>query len=257
VTPVPPDRHRGVSRAVLIRILIYVVGLAGVLTILDANTNAVTFVSRLLGWRLEDPNSVMQGRIRLVVRMDSDVPESSAVILGDSIMAALDSTAIGPKVSNLAVNGLTSAALSGAVTDLHSLSGARAIVLGIGVNDLRDRTHDEVIHDYSTLVARLPGSPALLTVAVLPVNEDAPFVQNRPFLRNAEIDALNDGIRKICARRPRCVFIPTKPFLADGSGNLRGDIHSGDGWHLAPIGSAKLAAAIREVLEQVSSPARL
>jgi len=134
---------------------------------------------------------------------------------------------------------------------LRPLPGARAVVLGIGGNDLGFRPREHIVQDYGTLLAAIPDPVPLVIIGVLPMNEADPFVQSWPALRNGNIDALNVEIRALCAARPRCSFLWTQPFLADATGNLRDDLHAGDGRHLSAEGTRLLAEAVRSMLTPI------
>lgn len=242
-----------IRRSVLLGIAAYAAFLSLGLFMLATSTDALLGVGRFLGvFPGEDP--VVQGRIRDVLDQGETIPDGAVLMLGDSIIEWLDAAAIGPDVHNLGISSLTTGKLASFLPRLRPLPGARAVVLGIGGNDLGHEPRADVLRLYAGAVAAMPVDMPLIVIAVLPMNETEPSVRQWPVLRNANIDRMNKDIRTICARRPRCHLLLTQPFLADAAGNLRDDLHAGDGRHLSAEGSRRLVDAIRDVLARALNP---
>lgn len=218
-------------RAMLIRIGLYAAGLSAALYVTQA------FRPWLLRQRA------------------ARIPPGAVVVLGDSIMAALDSGALGadmhnPGVHNLGLGGATTEDALGLLPPPDRLAGARAVVLGVGVNDIGQWPAARTLDNHAQLMHRLAASPALIVVGILPVDEAAPMPRTRPMLTNTAIDALNAAIAPRCAARPGCRFLDTKRAMADARGTLRADLHSGDGVHLSAAGNALLGALIVAALRE-------
>jgi len=234
------------ARAALIA---YLALLHAALAVLVFKTNFLALAGKTLGLiPIEERTTETYEAILDHARRAAALGDGSVVLLGDSIIAGLDAGAIGPGVANFGAAGRTSAILRDLVRVMPNLPRMGAVVLGIGTNDLRFRARDLIFRDQEQLLAAIPPGVPVLLLATLPVREGNPEIQRRPFLRNAGIAGMNEGLRRICAQRPGCIFVPTAPAMADDSGNLAEALHAGDGWHLSPEGSARLAALIRAQL---------
>lgn len=253
MTPQPSTPHRTIRRSALAGIAVYVACLVGVLSVLATRPDVVVTWAMEIGL-LPRHDPWVQARIRDVLRAGEAIPDGAILLLGDSIIERTDATSVGPDVHNLGIASLTTLTMAPFLPALRPLRGARAVVLGIGGNDLGFRPHADILRDYSTLLAAIPAAVPLIIIGVLPMNEADPFVQAWPALRNANIDRLNVDIRAACTARPGCAFLWTQPFLADATGNLRDDMHAGDGRHLSDKGSRQLVAAIRAMLAAIPPP---
>lgn len=187
---------------------------------------------RMLGW----------------AEVDASVPEGSVLVLGDSIMHGLDAREIAPDAVGFGLGGATIGTLMEGLPLLRSLGSARAIVLGVGVNDLKYREPSEVAKDHAALLDALPPGVPVVVVSVLPIDERAEATPGRSFVSNEEIRSVNGALGELCAGRLGCVFVDVTGALADEDGRLRRELHGGDGWHLSPAGNAVLAGAIRAAL---------
>lgn len=96
---------------------------------------------------------------------------------------------------------------------LRSVSRSRLVVIGVGVNDLKYRTIGEIAAGYERLLDRLTSVPDVFVVSVLPVDESDPAARERRYLRNSNIAALNQMIRKVCEEQAHCHFIDAAPTL--------------------------------------------
>jgi len=180
--------------------------------------------------------------------VDAGVPEGSVLVLGDSIMHGLDTKELAPDAFGFGLGGATIGTLMEGLPLLRSLGSARAIVLGVGVNDLKYRKPSEVAKDHAALLDALPPGVAVVVVSVLPIDERADATPGRSFVSNDEIRSVNGALGELCAGRAGCVFVDVSSTLADEDGRLRREFHAGDGWHLSPAGNAVLAGAIRDAL---------
>ena len=240
-----------IRRSALVGIAVYVMCLAGLLSVVATHLDVVVEWAKIAGL-LPRQDPWVQARIEDVLRQGETIPDGAILFLGDSIIERMDATAVGPGVHNLGIASLTTLTMAPFLPALRPLRRARGVVLGIGGNDLGFRPRDDIVRDYSSLVAAIPVAVSLIIVGVLPMNETDPFVRSWPALRNANIDALNVSIRAICAARPGCAFLWTQPFLADETGNLRDGLHAGDGRHLSAEGTRRLAEAIGAMLAQIA-----
>jgi len=180
-------------------------------------------------------------------RLDATLSPGSAVFIGDSGVQSLNVGAVAPHSVNYGIGSDTIAGVRHRLPRYRSLPAARAIVLLIGSNDLAMRPVEAVAADYAGLVASLPAAPRLVLVAVLPIDERSVAAGRRS---NQAITELNRTIEGICAKRPSCDMVDAGPMLRDAAGQLRPDLHIGDGLHLNAAGYRILIAGLAAALDR-------
>lgn len=221
----------------------YLVFLHAALLVLVFKTNFLLLAGETLGViPPQEWNQDFVARVLEQAETDMTVPPGQVVLVGDSIMAQMDARLLGSDAVNFGIPGDTTHTLFARLPVIRSLQAARAVVLEVGVNDLKFRPVDRIARDYEAVLARLPVSPPVLAVSVLPVDEHGPAARQRPYLRNERIAALNSEVRRACAARARCRFVDAWPAMADSP------VHAADGWHLSAEGNRVLADLIRAAL---------
>jgi len=238
-TPPPP---RG--RALLVG---YIVLLHVVLLVLLFKTDFLLLAGKTLG--LTPPEEWTPDLVALILEQaeqDLKAPPGQVALVGDSHVSRLDVALMGAGAINFGIGGDTTHTLLARLPVLRSLPHSRAVVLEIGVNDLKYRPVEQIARDYDALFERLPQSPLpIFAVSVLPVDENGPAAHHRPYLRNAMIGALNREIRRVCAAHAQCRYLDAGPAMANPA------VYSADGWHLSPAGNRALAGVIRGALPPV------
>ncbi|MCC7011543.1 MAG: SGNH/GDSL hydrolase family protein [Planctomycetes bacterium] len=245
-------RRRTLVVLVLYAVLLHVVAYWGVF-----KTNFIPLARKTLGLAPpEERNLQLYQSMLGWSERDRAVPDGAVVVLGDSLMARLDARALGPDVHVFALGGMTTHTLREALPAVRSLARARAIVLGVGVNDAKYRDVQQIASDYAGVLDALPANIPVLAVPILPVDASADAVRAKPYLDNARLRELDTALRKVSEDRGNVLRLPIPDALVDGAGALRTEMHAGDGWHLSPEGSAVLAAALRAALEapRIRSP---
>ena len=183
-----------------------------------------------------------------LIAADRAAPEGAIVFLGDSHLRRLNLADLPYPNVNLSASGETSARLLARLAHYRSLRDARAIVLGVGINDLMYRDPKDFALNMEQAIHLLPENVPLVVKGVMLVDERA-----QRLLHNEDVVALNRTLEALCAAREHCLFVDVTPMLDDGSGNLATGRHVGDGIHLKDDAEALLrewmAAGIDEVLE--------
>jgi lysophospholipase L1-like esterase len=221
-----------VKRAVF---ALYLLALHALVLLLLVKTDFSTRAGKTLGWLPPEEFSELYYRTVLAqAARAKTVPPGGWLLLGDSIVAGLDPSRIAPGAANFGLAGDTVRTLAARLPTLGTLDRAGAIVLGVGVNDLKYRQPAQIAADYTALLAALPRVP-VLALLPLPVDEAGPAALARAYLRNALIAALDDAERTACTARPRCTPVAA-PRVQYGP----------DGWHLSASGSEALADVLRE-----------
>lgn len=220
----------------------YLVILHAVLLVLVFKTDFLLLAGKTLGFiPPEEFNGELEAIILKQAEQDLAVPAGQVVLVGDSHIARLDGK-LGAGVVNFGIGGDTTRTLSARLPTIRSIQHSRAVVVEVGVNDLKYRAVDQIIMDYAALFGRLPQSAPVLVLSVPPVDPNGSAARHRPYLRNDRIAALNIGIRRVCAAHPQCRFLDAGPALAGQPA------WSADGWHLSDAGNQVLADLIRGAL---------
>lgn len=180
-------------------------------------------------------------------RMDGNVPEQAVILIGDSITQGLAGAALSPFSVNYGIGWDTTRGVLERLPDYQSLQRAKAIVLAIGINDLKRRNNQKIITNYKAILAQLPHNIPVIVSAVLPVSEAV----NEQFKHNNQrIIALNTRIQSLCAEYATIHYINAGNALIDQHGNLSDQYHIGDGLHLNTMGYGVWIKALRKVLHK-------
>ena len=228
----------------------YLVALHGVVVVLMVKTDFAVRAGKTLGWLPpEEWTERIYRDILLQAAQDPDVAAGSVVLVGDSIIRGVPARAVAANAANFGIGGDTTHTLRARLPLLRSLSAAEAIVVGVGVNDLKYRDGAAIAADYAVLLDGLPRNVPVIVVSVLPVDASAVQVIARSYLRNPILRGLNTGLAEMCRQRARCRFLDVWPEMIDAaSGGLEPSLGGGDGWHLSAAGNRVLGRLIRDAV---------
>lgn len=185
------------------------------------------------------------------VYMDGNVPEGAVLFIGDSITQGLCVSAVWERSVNYGIGSDTTVGVLQRLPEYASMSRAAAVVVAIGVNDLKWRDDAGILANYKKIMEAIPPGTPVLFSAVLPLDDRSkPAEENR----NPRIRELNKALGDFCAGDSRCSFVDATPSLADDTGNLRPSLHVGDGVHLNTAGYAIWITALGERLKSILTP---
>lgn len=185
------------------------------------------------------------------LRLDRSVGTGAALLFGDSIMAGVSAGVAGPDVVNFGIGGDTTRILAARLPLYDSVAQSRAVVLEVGVNDLKYRPIPDAIGLYAAILDRLRDRPRVVAVSMLPLDESTTVVRHRLDLRNAAARTFNHALRGICEGRPNCRYLDVWPAMLDpATGGLRAGYHLGDGWHLSDAGGQEMGRLVAEALRK-------
>jgi lysophospholipase L1-like esterase len=223
----------------------YVLALHVLLLVLLLKTNFLLLAGKTLGWiPPEEWNLPLYAAILAQAEADAGVPDGAVILLGDSIMAQLDPQDIADGAVNFGLGGDTTGTLYRRLAVLRSVARSQAVVVGVGVNDLKYRKVEQIVRDYRQVLARLAAVTRVFVVSVLPVDAAGQAARKRPYLRNQTIEALNRGLRMLCLQQRNCRFLDAGPAIAASAS----DVYGSDGWHLSVSGRHVLADFLRDSL---------
>lgn len=227
----------------------YLVLLHGFIGLMLWDADFVSRVQRKLGVQ---PNPEITDHyktmLRFHVRMDGNVPDRSVVFIGDSLTQGLCSDAIASPSVNYGIGTDTTLGVLTRMPNYRSLFRASAIVLAIGLNDLKFRDNQQIIQNYGRILEALPQDVPIFCSAVLPLNESVAVRSN---VNNARICELNEELKMLCIFDKRCVFVDIGRRLVDASGNLSTNFHDGDGIHLNAEGNQIWIDELRKAISKV------
>jgi len=229
----------------------YVVGLHLVLAVLLLKTDAIEKIERRLGtWKVPEIDQAWYNQVAFHRRVDEQLPPGVLVFLGDSLTLGFDVSRFDRRAVNYGIGGDTTVGLLSRLEFYRTIATASAVVVLIGVNDLKHRPVEETSQNLEQIVRRIAGSTQLIVVSLLPVDESK--LHQRPDVAvrrigNAVLTGINTELAKVCARNRRCRYADAWPLLAP-EGKLAEGYHIGDGLHLNRAGYERLAAAIAPAL---------
>lgn len=227
---------------------LYALALHGLLAFVVFKTNFLPLARKTLG--MEPPEERNVGLYQAMVQWparDRAVPQGAVVVLGDSLLQDLGAEELGREVHSFALGGTTVSTLLEGLALLPCTQRAGCIVLGVGANDLKYREPAVVAEEYARLLAALPAEVAVVALPILPVDEACAAVAQRPYLSNARLRDLDRRISERCSGRAKTTRVDVSELVAQ-DGNLRADLHAGDGWHLSDEGDRVLGRAIAQTL---------
>ena len=149
-----------------------------------------------------------------------------------------------PLAVNFGIAGDTTLGVLNRISDYHSISGSKIIVVAIGYNDLLRRNNDQIIANYKKIIDLIPEKIPILFSAVLPVDEL--LVQREG--GNARILELNASLNDLCSRSGRTYYLDISSIIADPDGNLIDIYHIGDGLHLSELGNDVWITKLKEMI---------
>jgi len=238
---------------------LYALGLHGVLLWRLARGDRGQRLWRRLGWARSAPpeelTETYYARIGRHALSLGQVPPRPLVLIGDSITQGLEAQRLDPNAVNYGINGDTTLGVRQRLF-LYSpvLKQARAVVLAIGINDLRFRSNQELLANYWAILATLPPVPVLVS-GLLPVEEGA---MGRVYcLRgyNQRIQAVNQALQHRLAGQAGRRFVDhTASLDENGDGQLDRQFHCGDGLHLNARGYDRWAQNLRQHLQDLLNP---
>jgi lysophospholipase L1-like esterase len=178
-------------------------------------------------------------------RLDRSIPDKSLIFIGDSITQGLAVIAVSPQSTNYGIGQDTTVGVLKRIPFYYSILESKAVVIAIGINDLKRRRNDEIIKNYLAIISLIPRNIPVLFSAVLPVDE----VASGRVGFNERIKKLNDSLSDICKKNQRLHFLNISKLVINSYGNLSTDYHIGDGVHLNGLGNEIWIAELKERLQ--------
>jgi lysophospholipase L1-like esterase len=213
------------------------------------------FVQPAATQRMEDNETHFtphyQQMLTFHLRGDALLPPGRILFLGDSLMQGLPVSTITEIGVNYGIGSDDTRGLLHRLTQYDSLQVARAIVISVGINDLKHTDDVASLARYRQILTRLPESVPAFCVALLPIDE--PARKNWAGRTNRRISEYNRQLDKLCTETG-AGFVSVAETMRDNSGNLLPELHDGDGLHLNAAGNMLWGTQLRRALSAASLP---
>ncbi|PID47223.1 MAG: hypothetical protein CSB47_00875 [Proteobacteria bacterium] len=245
------ENYNAIMKKLILSAWLLLVHAIALLAVVD--TDLMYRIDRKLDVGLLKPPEITQYHHNLLeshLSMDGSVEAGSVIFLGDSLTQGLNVAAIAQPAINYGIGMDTTAGLLRRIPQYQSLSKASAIIICIGINDLirTSRSDTEIIGNYRKILDGLPdGVPAIIQ-AIFPVDERLGMSGF-----NQRIQTLNASLAQLATHR-QLTFADLQQEFTDASGNLKPQLHSGDGLHLNTAGYQLWIQALKRVIHQGYQP---
>ncbi|MCF6325012.1 MAG: GDSL-type esterase/lipase family protein [Gammaproteobacteria bacterium] len=178
-------------------------------------------------------------------RIDKNIPGKSLIFIGDSLTQGLAVIAVSPQSINYGIGQDTTVGVLKRIPFYRSILKSKAVIIAIGINDLKRRSNDEIVKNYLDIVGLIPKNIPVLLSAVLAVDEVA---SGRAGF-NERIKKLNGSLEDICKNSHRLHFLNISKLVVNSDGNLSTDYHLGDGVHLNGLGNKIWIAELKKYIK--------
>ena len=185
------------------------------------------------------------------LRGDALLAPGRILFFGDSLMQGLPVSTVTETGVNYGIGSDDTRGLLHRLSQYDSLQVARAVVIGVGINDLKHTDDVASLARYRQILARLPESVPAFCVALFPIDE--PARKNWAGRTNRRISEYNRKLKQLCIEAG-AGFIPVARTMRDNSGNLLSELHDGDGLHLNSAGNMLWGAQLRRALSAAGLP---
>lgn len=177
------------------------------------------------------------------MRRDRNLAAGAVVFFGGSHIMSLNVSRITPHGMNFGIGGDTTVGLLTRLPRYQSVGKARAVVVGIGFNDVKKRDAKAIVRNTREILDRIPV-PVVLC-GLFPIVPDAAHRSAETERHNAVIRDVNKALRDIC--KGDCVFVDPHPDLTGREPRLRDP----DGIHLDRTGYDIWTGLIAEKLNEL------
>jgi lysophospholipase L1-like esterase len=177
-------------------------------------------------------------------RQDNLAPTGSVVLIGDSHIQGLCTTAINHSL-NLGLGGESTRRLLLRIPQYRSLKTASKIIVWVGTNDiLNDVPREAIIHNLKNILNALPKNTKVFMIAVLPFGEGKSSKEYNQIIRQ-----INSSLDSYCSQLPSRFFIKNS-FLTDNKTKCLSEKYHTDSIHLNESGYRFFLQVLKKQLNQ-------
>jgi lysophospholipase L1-like esterase len=186
-------------------------------------------------------------RVRDHSRIDENVLNQSVIFIGDSILHRLPVSAVANPAVNYGIESDTTAGVILRMPTYNSIKNARAVVIAIGINDMKYRSNGSILDNFKEIARQIPSHVPVVFSAIFPV--DLEVRDEWKGISNDRIRELNLKLKDITETSDNLFFVNAGSQLIDRKGNLADEFHNGDGVHLNPQGNAIWISKLKDAIE--------
>ena len=232
-------------------LVIYVIGIHLLLGTTLMKSDFIKRVERKLGIATSHPEITehFYQMISSHIRMDGNVPDKSVIFIGDSITQGLAVMAVVTPSVNYGIGSDTTVGVLQRLSIYKSIEKASAVVIAIGLNDMKYRSNKDILNNLKTISEQIPKNIPVVFSAILPVNED--IRGDSQERNNNRIIELNSKLKIFTEKFNNLFFVDSGRQLIDKKGNLAGQFHEGDGVHLNSRGNSIWIRTLQKMLKNV------
>ncbi|MEM7789904.1 MAG: GDSL-type esterase/lipase family protein [Verrucomicrobiota bacterium] len=179
--------------------------------------------------------------------MDPQVPEGSVLFIGDSHIQGLAVSAVTDNSINYGIGGDTTSTVLRRIDVYESIQRVSAIVLLVGVNDVRWRSNEVILKDYKLILERLAEANSIIIVSIFPVGSGIGRMPTDE--TNRRIRELNQGLLELAQANEDVNYLDLYTVMSDEDGSLKKYFDAGDGLHLSIRGYNVLIQALKSGLD--------
>ena len=180
-------------------------------------------------------------------RVDKNTQSDSIIFVGDSLIQGLAVSAVHNNSVNFGIGNDTTVGVLSRLKQYSSILNSKAVVISVGINDLKYRSNTEILKNYKEILEIIPDNIPVLINSILPVNE---IISNNKAYNSRLLD-LNKQLKNLCSQNDRLYFLDMTKFLINSDGNLSGQYHVGDGVHLNRKGNSIWILKLKESLSTI------
>lgn len=177
-------------------------------------------------------------------RVDRNTPNGAFIFIGDSLIQGLSVSSIRPISVNFGIGHDYVNNLSNRSSNYESLKSASSIIISVGINDLRKRSVERTITDYTAMLYQLNELPKVYIHEVLPIDSQKLGVNLQK-----KITSFNDELYKLAIDFDNIELLRSSSEFFDLDGNLKPTLHLGDGLHLNKKGYEIWIQQLRQQLD--------
>ncbi|MRS04182.1 hypothetical protein EG832_13335 [bacterium] len=227
---------------------VYLIGIHLLLGVVLIKSDFIQRVERKLGSNTTQ-NEITENFSKTLCyhsRMDANVPNKSVIFIGDSIMRGLAVNAVVCPAVNYGIENDTTVGILRRLPIYKSIDTASAVVIAIGINDMKYRSNEEILFNLRSIADQIPGNVPVIFSAILPRDEE--IRDERKGDNQGRIRDFNSRLERFTKTSKRLFFVDAGPLLIDCKGNLADVYHVGDGLHLNSQGNAIWIEQLKEAL---------
>lgn len=183
----------------------YLILVHGLLALALWKSDFLSRVSRRIsGSPAQEITAHYRQMVRYHTRTDATIPDGAVVFIGDSLIEGICLDSVICHSANYGIGGDTTIGVLARIGEYHSLKRASAVVLAVGINDMRFRDNSSILVNYARILAAIPDNLPVICCAVLPVDESA--FRGPSAVSGSRVRGLNTQLEALCTTQPRFHF---------------------------------------------------